>query len=100
MLRGLLGFSSQQGNFREGNNNNQWRPQGVQPKYAKYLKDLITNKRKLEVVSTVILNEECSAIVHKDMPKKLKDPGSFNIAYFIGDLRFNRALADFGASIN
>ncbi|XP_076907101.1 uncharacterized protein LOC143563450 [Bidens hawaiensis] len=33
------------------------------PKYAKFLKDLLSNKKKLEGLSTVCLNEECSAVV-------------------------------------
>lgn len=70
------------------------------PKYVKYIKYLITNKKKLEDASMVILNEECSTIVHKDMPKKLKDPRTFNIPYFIGDLRFDKALVNLEAFIN
>ncbi|CAH9140245.1 unnamed protein product [Cuscuta epithymum] len=70
------------------------------PKYAKFMKDLLTNKRRLEEASTVTLNEECSAVIRTDLPKKLKDPGSFTIPCFIGDLTFDRALADLGASIN
>lgn len=70
------------------------------PKYAKYHKDLITKKRNFEDVSTVIFNEECSIVVHNDMPKKLKDLKSFSISCFIGDIRFEIALADLGASIN
>ena len=33
------------------------------PNYAKYLKGLLTYKRKLKEVSMVILNEECSVIL-------------------------------------
>ncbi|XP_031105377.1 uncharacterized protein LOC116010213 [Ipomoea triloba] len=44
--------------------------------------------------------EECSAILHKNVPRKLKDPGSFTIPCNIGGTTFNRALADLGASIN
>lgn len=39
-------------------------------------------------------------MVHKDIRKKLKDPGSFNIPCFIGDLSYDRALANLVASIN
>ncbi|XP_022024609.1 uncharacterized protein LOC110924945 [Helianthus annuus] len=38
------------------------------PKYAKFLKDLLTNKKKLEELSTVILSEECSAVVQNKLP--------------------------------
>ncbi|CAH9074071.1 unnamed protein product [Cuscuta epithymum] len=70
------------------------------PKYAKFMKDLLTNKRRLEEASTVTLDEECSAVIRTDLPNKLKDPGSFTIPCFIGDLTFDRALTDLGASIN
>ncbi|XP_027347985.1 uncharacterized protein LOC113859397 [Abrus precatorius] len=70
------------------------------PKYAKFLKDLLSNKKKLEELATVTLNEECSAILQNKMPKKLKDPGSFTLPCLIGRLIVNRALADLGASIN
>ena len=34
------------------------------PKYAKFLKELLSNKRKLEELAIVTLSEECSAILH------------------------------------
>ncbi|XP_027348020.1 uncharacterized protein LOC113859445 [Abrus precatorius] len=70
------------------------------PKYAKFLKDLLSNKKKLEELATVTLNEECSAILQNKMPKKLKDPGSFTLPCLIGRLIVDRALADLCASIN
>ncbi|KAK5811988.1 hypothetical protein PVK06_027382 [Gossypium arboreum] len=70
------------------------------PTYAKFLKELLTNKRKFEDLSTVELNEECSAILKNKLPTKLKDPGSFTIPCLIGSLNFEKALADLGASIN
>ncbi|GKF87383.1 hypothetical protein Tco_0258260 [Tanacetum coccineum] len=33
------------------------------PNYGKFLKDLVSNKSKMEQISTAFLNEECSAIV-------------------------------------
>ncbi|KAG8486462.1 hypothetical protein CXB51_019744 [Gossypium anomalum] len=70
------------------------------PTYAKFLKELLTNKRKFEELSTVELNEECSAILQNKLPTKLKDPGSFTIPCLIGRLNVGKALADLGASIN
>ncbi|XP_045809427.1 uncharacterized protein LOC123903826 isoform X3 [Trifolium pratense] len=70
------------------------------PKYAKFLKEIISNKKKLEGFETVELTEECSAIVLKKLPPKLKDPGSFNIPCTIGNSHFDKALCDLGASIN
>ncbi|GJT92361.1 putative nucleotidyltransferase, ribonuclease H [Tanacetum coccineum] len=70
------------------------------PKYAKFLKDLLTNKKKLEDLSTVIMSEECSAVLDGKLPKKMSDPGSFTIPCLIGNLSVHNALADLGASIN
>jgi len=70
------------------------------PKYAKFLKEILGNKRKLEEFATIKLNEECSAIVLKKLPPKFKDPGSFTIPCIIGDSYFEKALCDLGASIN
>ncbi|KAD4180096.1 hypothetical protein E3N88_28687 [Mikania micrantha] len=70
------------------------------PKYAKFLKDLLTNKKKLEEFSTVTLSEECSAILQNKLPAKMSDPGSFTIPCLISSLSVSNALADLGANIN
>jgi len=45
------------------------------PSYVKYLKEILTNKRKIDDdVDTVGLTEEYSAIIQNKMPAKLKDP--------------------------
>ncbi|XP_031127630.1 uncharacterized protein LOC116029727 [Ipomoea triloba] len=67
---------------------------GEMPRYAKFLKDLLSNKKKLAESATIVLGEECSAILHKSVPRKLKDPGSFTILCNIGGTSFNRGLAD------
>ena len=46
------------------------------------------------------LIEECSAILQRKLPQKLKEPGSFTIPCTIGNSIFERALCDLGASIN
>jgi hypothetical protein len=72
------------------------------PSYAKFLKELLSNKRKLEEVETVALNVECSALILNKqikLPPKLKDPGSFTIPCKIRDTNFNRCLLDLGASV-
>ena len=70
------------------------------PRYAKFLKDLLSNKKKLEEISSAPIGVGCSAILLNKLPKKLKDPGSFTIPYLIGGMSVERALADLGASIN
>ena len=68
--------------------------------YAKFLKELYTNKRKLKGNEVVSVGETCSAIFQKKLPPKLKDPGSFTIPITIGKTRFGKAMLDLGASIN
>ncbi|GKB23983.1 retrovirus-related pol polyprotein from transposon TNT 1-94 [Tanacetum coccineum] len=46
------------------------------------------------------LNENCSAIILKKLPKKLGDPGKFLIPCDFSELEKCMALADLGASIN
>ncbi|CAL1401853.1 unnamed protein product [Linum trigynum] len=70
------------------------------PKYAKFMKDLCTNKKKLGDLSTVMLSEECSAILQNKLPEKRKDPGSFTIPLTIGSMHVGKSLEDLGASIN
>ncbi|XP_021769454.1 uncharacterized protein LOC110733674 [Chenopodium quinoa] len=70
------------------------------PSYAKFLKDMLSNKRKLEENTTVAFNAECSAILQNTLPKKLGDPGSYSIPVKLGDIKINRALCDLGASVS
>ncbi|CAN6549775.1 unnamed protein product [Malus baccata var. baccata] len=70
------------------------------PKYAKFLKELCTNKRRFNDQETVTLSEEVSAVLQRKLPPKLKDAGSFTIPCVIGGKEFGRALCDLGASIN
>ncbi|XP_021801259.1 uncharacterized protein LOC110745477, partial [Prunus avium] len=69
------------------------------PTYAKFLKDLCTNKRKFATHEKVMLFEECSAVLLKKLPPKLKDPRSFTISCIIGNLHIEKALIDLGANI-
>ncbi|XP_019160897.1 PREDICTED: uncharacterized protein LOC109157444 [Ipomoea nil] len=68
--------------------------------YAKYIKEIVSNKKKLEEFATVHLNEECSAILQSKLPPKLMDPGSFSIPCTIGNTVIDKCLCDLGASIN
>ena len=68
--------------------------------YVKFMKNVLSKKRKLGDYVTITLSKECSAILQKKLPHKLKDPGSFTIPCAIGNVLFERALCDLGASIN
>ncbi|VFQ90151.1 unnamed protein product [Cuscuta campestris] len=70
------------------------------PKYAKFLKELCTNKNRLTGNERVRMGENVSAVFQKKIPPKCKDPGVFTIPCLIGDLHFDRAMLDLGSSIN
>ncbi|KAL4275794.1 hypothetical protein AHAS_Ahas20G0142800 [Arachis hypogaea] len=70
------------------------------PLYDKFLKELMTKKRSWKNNDTVILTEECSAIIQHKLSQKLKDPGSLQILCIIGEITVEKALCDLGASIN
>ena len=70
------------------------------PSYVKFMKDILSQKRRLADFETVNLTEECSAILQRKLPQKFKDLGSFTIPCTIGNTIFERALCDLGAGIN
>lgn len=71
------------------------------PVYAKFMKDILSKRRKLsEVDETIMLTEECSALIQRKMPRKRRDPGSFTIPVEMQGLAEVEALCDLGASIN
>nr|GEZ84440.1 hypothetical protein [Tanacetum cinerariifolium] len=69
------------------------------PKYQKMLKALLFNKEKLLELANTPLNENCSAIILKKLPEKLRDFRKFLIPCGFSELKC-KALADLGASIN
>ncbi|GJS25880.1 reverse transcriptase domain-containing protein [Tanacetum coccineum] len=70
------------------------------PKLAKMVKDLLTNKEKLLERGNTPLNENCSAVLLKKLPEKLRDTRRFLIPCDFYGLESCMALADLGASIN
>ena len=70
------------------------------PSYVKFMKDIVANKMKMNDYETIAPSEECSAILQKKLPLKIKDPGSFTIPCSIGNSIVEKALCDLGASIN
>ena len=70
------------------------------PQYANFMKDIMSKKRKLNEKGVVSLSSTCNAVIQKNFPVKIQDPGSFTIPYTMGNCEFGRALCDFGASIN
>nr|GEU54891.1 reverse transcriptase domain-containing protein [Tanacetum cinerariifolium] len=72
----------------------------LMPKFASTLKALIGNKEKLSEMARTSLKEHCSAVLLKQLPKKLGDPCKFLIPCDFPDMAECLALADLGASIN
>ena len=70
------------------------------PLYEKFLKDILSKKRKIVEEGIVNLTATCSVVIKKELPEKMKDPGSFTIPCIIGGVEFQKALCDSGASIN
>ncbi|GKB11378.1 reverse transcriptase domain-containing protein [Tanacetum coccineum] len=70
------------------------------PNYGKFLKELISNKHKIEEISAAFLSNESSAMIQNKVPPKLGDPGSFLIPCNFNKTFSYNALADLGASIN
>ncbi|GKE36846.1 reverse transcriptase domain-containing protein, partial [Tanacetum coccineum] len=70
------------------------------PNYGKFLKELISNKHKIEQISAAFLSDESSAMIHNKVPPKLGDPESFLILCNFNKTFSCNALADLGASIN
>nr|GEW83358.1 reverse transcriptase domain-containing protein [Tanacetum cinerariifolium] len=72
----------------------------LMPKFASTIKSLHTNKDMLFELAKVPLNENCSAMLLKKLPKKLGDPGKLIIPCDFSRMDVCHALADLGASIN
>jgi len=70
------------------------------PTYARFMKDLLTKKRRLKEQGIVELEARCSAIIKKSLSQKSKDPESFTLLVTIGYFIVAKALLDLGASIN
>ncbi|GJT27465.1 reverse transcriptase domain-containing protein [Tanacetum coccineum] len=70
------------------------------PNYGKFLKELKSNKHKIEQISAAFLSDESSAMIQNKVPPKLGDPESFLIPCNFNRTFYCNALADLGASIN
>jgi len=68
--------------------------------YGKFLKNLLTKKRKYIEKYTIEVQGNYNTIIQKTFPLKFKDPGSFMIPCTIENLAIAKALIDLGASIS
>ncbi|GJU22926.1 reverse transcriptase domain-containing protein [Tanacetum coccineum] len=70
------------------------------PKFAPMFRKLLNNKDKIIDLIKTPVNENCSAVILKKFPEKLRDPGRFLIPCDFPEMDECLALADLGASIN
>ena len=70
------------------------------PTYDKFLKDLCTIKRGLNVDKKAFLTEQVSSIIQCKTPVKYKDPGSLTISVNFGGTFVDKALLDLEVSVN
>ena len=70
------------------------------PTYEKFLKDLCTVKRGLNVKERAFQTEQVSDIIECKTPVKYKNPGCPTISVNIGGISVEKALVDLGASVN
>ena len=68
--------------------------------YVKFLKEILSKKKKIAEQGIVSLTVTCSAVIQRSILEKMKDPGIFTIPCSIGKYEFKKALCDLGASIN
>ena len=73
------------------------------PRYANFLKELCTHKRKLKGNERISMGRNMSALIVKfvpHIPEKCKDPGTFCIPCIIRNNKFENAMLDLGASVS
>uniref|UniRef100_A0A151UGG5 Uncharacterized protein n=1 Tax=Cajanus cajan TaxID=3821 RepID=A0A151UGG5_CAJCA len=73
------------------------------PKYAKFVKELSTHKRKLKGNERISMGRNVSTLISKSVPhipEKCKDPSTFCIPCIISNSKFENDKLDLGASIN
>ena len=69
-------------------------------RYAKFLKELCTNKWKLKENEKEAMTKNVFAVLQKKIPPQCKKPSIFIILCTIGITRFERTMLSLRASIN
>ncbi|XP_021757230.1 uncharacterized protein LOC110722262 [Chenopodium quinoa] len=70
------------------------------PQFANFVKGILDHNHNDKELENVVVKEKISNILHKSLPTKLHDPGSFTIPCKINETSFDRDLCDLGASVN
>ncbi|CAM8892829.1 unnamed protein product [Rhodiola kirilowii] len=70
------------------------------PRYAKFLKELCTNRWRSTRNDQELMSRNVSAVMQRKVPPKCGDPGTYTIPCTIGNIRIENYMLDLGASIN
>ena len=62
-------------------------------RYAKFFKELCSNKQKLSGNEKVSVGENFSTILQRKLPPQCKDPCTVTIPYTIGNTKFEIAIS-------
>ncbi|CAM8908089.1 unnamed protein product [Rhodiola kirilowii] len=68
------------------------------PRYAKFLKELCTNRRRSTRYDQELMSRNVSAVIQRKVPPKCG--GTYTIPCTIGNIRIENCMLDLGASIN
>ncbi|XP_026384770.1 uncharacterized protein LOC113280346 [Papaver somniferum] len=70
------------------------------PALTKFLKEMCTVKRDVNVHKKAFFTQQVSSIISQKYPVKFKDPGCPTVTCVIGSQKIENALLDLGASVN
>ncbi|CAM8981892.1 unnamed protein product [Rhodiola kirilowii] len=70
------------------------------PRYAKFLKELCTNRRRSTRNDQELMSRNISAVIQRKVPPKCGDPGTYTIPCTIGNIRIENCMLDLGTLIN
>ncbi|XP_058755970.1 uncharacterized protein LOC131629191 [Vicia villosa] len=70
------------------------------PKYAKFMKNILTKKKRYTDEETILLDARCSVVIQKTTPRKEFDPGRVTLPVTIGRNYTGNSLIDLESSIN
>ncbi|XP_058751853.1 uncharacterized protein LOC131624948 [Vicia villosa] len=70
------------------------------PTYAKFIKDIITKKRRFSDKEVGTVNSCYSVIIQRTLPKTESDPGKVTLPVTIGNVYVGKGLIDLGSRIN
>jgi hypothetical protein len=70
------------------------------PTHARYLKDILNQKRPIPEMDRLMFVERCSSTILDGLPDKMGDLGVPTISCLIGTQKFDQALCDLIASMS